>query len=314
MLKPPQMPPRRENNNSSNNNDNNINNLYEVVQQLATGRAQLMQAMNQFIQASTNLMNNNHPPSPPQVDRLVRFLKLRSDKFSSATDPIVAEDWLCSVSKDLVTCGCTDAEKIRFTAHLLEGPAAKWWDAYQVTNSIEGLDWDTFREGLRNTHIPTGIMNPKKDESRTLKQGDRTPKEYLDDFYSLSGYAPEDLDTDAKRKDMFLHGLKGELKIPPSVAYVPNYQALLDQAVTLDNTIRKEENRKRKHSNGKAHTGHSHRRLHLSEGCGNDNGGNGQYHSKPVAMKYLSAITCYKCKQKGHYANKCSENGTTKLQ
>jgi hypothetical protein len=65
------MPPRRENN--SNNNDNNTNNLYDVIQQLATGQAQLMQTMTQFIQASANIMNNNNPPPPPpppQVDRL----------------------------------------------------------------------------------------------------------------------------------------------------------------------------------------------------------------------------------------------------
>ena len=55
---------------------------------------------------------------------LARFLRLRPNKFSSATEPIVADDWLRSVNKDLVTCECTDAEKIRFTAHLLEGPAA----------------------------------------------------------------------------------------------------------------------------------------------------------------------------------------------
>jgi hypothetical protein len=55
----------------------------------------------------------------------------------------------------------------------------------------------------------------------------------------LSRYAPEDINTDAKRKDKFLSGLKGELKIPLSVAYAPNYQALLDQAITLNNNIRK---------------------------------------------------------------------------
>jgi hypothetical protein len=163
----------------------------------------------------------------------------------------------------------------------------------------------------------------------------------MDDFCSLSRYAPEDIDTDAKRKDKFLRGLKGELKIPLSVAYAPNYQALLDQAVTLDNNIRKEENCKRKHNNGKTHTGHSHKRPHFNEGNGkgnfnghrhnggnngnhsndhhsgdngNHNGENGQHHSKPVFMKDLSTITCYKCKQKGHYADKCSENGTTRSQ
>jgi hypothetical protein len=122
-------------------------------------------------------------------------------------------------------------------------------------------------------------MNLKKDEFCTLKQGGRTLKEYMDDFCSLSRYAPEDIDTDAKRKDKFLSGLNGELKIPLSVAYAPSYQALLDQAVTLDNNIRKEENRKRKLNNGKTHTGHSHKRLHLSEGNGNGSNSNGHRHN-----------------------------------
>jgi hypothetical protein len=74
-------------------------------------------------------------------------------------------------------------------------------------------------------------MNLKKDEFHTLRQGGRKLKEYMDDFFSLSRYAPEDMDTDAKGKDKFLTGLKGELKIPLSVAYAPSYQALLDQAV-----------------------------------------------------------------------------------
>jgi hypothetical protein len=153
-----------------------------------------------------------------------------------------------------VTCECTDAEKVRFTAHLLEGPAAMWWETYHVTHPVEGLDWDTFREGFCNAHISSGIMNLKKDEFRTLMQGGKTLKEYMDDFFSLSRYAPDDVDTDAKRKDKFLTGLKGELKIPLLVAYAPSYQTLLDQAVTLDNNIRKKENRKRKFSSVKTHT------------------------------------------------------------
>jgi hypothetical protein len=45
----------------------------------------------------------------------------------------------------------------------------------------------------------------------------------MDDLCSLARYALEDVDTDAKRKDKFLTGLKGELKIPLSVAYAPSY-------------------------------------------------------------------------------------------
>jgi hypothetical protein len=144
-----------------------------------------------------------------------------------------------------------------------------WWETYQVTHPVEGLDWDTFREGFRNAHISSGIMNLKKDEFRTLRQGRRTLKEYMDNFFSLSRSVPDDVDTDAKRKDKFLARLKGELKIPLSVAYAPSYQTLLDQTVTLDNNIRKEENRKRKFSSGKTLTEPFHKKHHSSEGSGN---------------------------------------------
>jgi hypothetical protein len=347
------MPPRRAPNNNDNDENNNNNNINVVIQQLVAAQAQLMQMMTQFILASANNNNNNHnhppppPPPPPQVDRLTRFLRLRPNKFSSASEPIVADDWLRSVNKDLVTCECTDTEKVRFTAHLLEGPAAMWWETYQITHPIEGLDWDTFREGFRNAHISSGIMNMKKDEFHSLKQGGRTLKEYMDDFCALSRYAPDDIDTDAKRKEKFLNGLKGELRILLSVAYAPNYQSLLDQAITLDNNIMKEENRKRKLSKGKTHVEPFHKRHHFSEGNGNGsnfnghrhnggnkgnhsnghhnggnghqnggngshnghhNGNNGQHSHNSEAKKDLSHITCFNCKKKGHYSTSCPEN------
>ncbi|XP_071679994.1 uncharacterized protein [Lolium perenne] len=177
------------------------------------------------------------------------------------------DDWLHSVSKDIVTCECTEAEKIRFTAHLLEGPAAMWWETYQLTHPIDYLDWETFKEGFRTAHISSGIMNFKRDEFRSLGQGGRNLKEYMDDFCALARYAPEDIDTDAKRKEKFLNGLKGELKIPLTVACAPSYQSLLDQAIALDNNIKKEENRKRKFSN-KSHTEPFHNKHHSSDGGG----------------------------------------------
>jgi hypothetical protein len=101
----------------------------------------------------------------------------------------------------------------------------------------------------------------------------------MDDFCALSRYAPDDIDTDAKRKEKFLNGLKGELKIHLLVAYAPNYQSLLDQAITLDNNIMKEENRKRKFSKGKTHIEPFHKRHHFSEGNGNGSNSNGHRHN-----------------------------------
>jgi hypothetical protein len=177
---------------------------------------------------------------------LARFLRLCPAKFSRAAKPLEVMDWLRSVNKDLVTTGCTDAEKVRFAAHLLEGPAASWWDTYQITHPIEGLTWDSFQEGFWGAHISSGVMALKK-EFRDLRQKYRSATMYIDEFTNLSRYAPDDIDTDAKRKEKFLEGLNDELSIPLSVAYTPIFQSLLDQAITLESKMKRSENRKRKH-------------------------------------------------------------------
>ena len=64
--------------------------------------------------------------------------------FSSSIEPIVADDWLRRIVRELTTAGCTDAEKVRFTAHQLDGPVASWWENYTVTYPIATVTWDQF--------------------------------------------------------------------------------------------------------------------------------------------------------------------------
>src|SRR4051812_49322909 len=108
------MPPSRA-------NPNQNNNITPEMQQLMTGQTQPMQMMNTLIQNQNNNNNNNNNSqnNPPALDMLTKFLKLRPARFSRTTDPMVADDWLRSVNKDLVTVGCTDEEKVRFAAFLL---------------------------------------------------------------------------------------------------------------------------------------------------------------------------------------------------
>ena len=103
-----------------------------------------------------------------------------------ATEPIMADDWLRAVHGNLVTCDCTDAEMVRFTAHLLEGPAARWWETFQITHPLATMTWETFEEGFRTAHISEGAMQLKEEEFRNLRQGSRSRKEYMDDFQALS--------------------------------------------------------------------------------------------------------------------------------
>ena len=81
--------------------------LTQLIQQHNTLMQLLVQNQNQ----GNN--NNNNPPPPPPLDHLARFLRLNLSVFSSSTEPIVADDWLRKIGRELTTAGCTDAERVR---------------------------------------------------------------------------------------------------------------------------------------------------------------------------------------------------------
>ena len=90
--------------------------------------------------------------------------------FSSSTEPIVANDWLRKMGRELTTAGCTDAEKVRFAAHQLDGPAASWWENFIVTYPIDTVTWDQFQQAFRTAHVSAGAMAMKKREFRTPRR------------------------------------------------------------------------------------------------------------------------------------------------
>ena len=113
---------------------------------------QLIQQQNALMQALVQNQgnnNNNNPPPPPPVDHLARFLRLNLPVFSSSTEPIVAYDWLRKTARELTTAGCTDAERVKFDAHQLEGPTASWWENFTATFPVDTVTWDQFQQAFK---------------------------------------------------------------------------------------------------------------------------------------------------------------------
>ena len=143
---------------------------------------QLIQQQNALMQLlvqnqgnkNNNNNNNNNPPPPPPVDNLARFLRLNPPVFSSSTKTIVADDWLHKIGRELTTAGCTDAEKVRFAAHQLDGPATSCWENYTATFPVAKVTWDQFQQVFRTSHVSAGAMSMKKCEFRNLRQANRT--------------------------------------------------------------------------------------------------------------------------------------------
>jgi hypothetical protein len=146
------------------------------------------------------------------------------------------EDWLKGVEKKLVITQCTDRKKVVFAAHQLFGTTANWWETYYNTHAnVDSIMWDKFKAHFRNHYVPCGTMKLKKKEFADLKQGSMTVNEYLNSFIQLSRYAPDDINTNEKKKDMFLNGLNDDIQFQLLNTNYADFQHVVDKAIVIKN-------------------------------------------------------------------------------
>lgn len=67
---------------------------------------------------------------------------------------------------------------------------------------------ETFKKQLRKKFIPYHVTRQKKAGFHRLKQKLMTVGEYIHEFTRLSCFAPESIDTEEKKVDRFIEGLR----------------------------------------------------------------------------------------------------------
>jgi hypothetical protein len=128
-------------------------------------------------------------------------------------DPMEAKDWLKGVEKKLMIAQCTDREKVIFAAHQLYGIVANWWETYcNMHPNVDTIMWNEFKAHFRTHYVPPGTMKLKQKEFADLKQGSMSVNEYLNSFIQLARYAPDDINMDEKKEDVFLNGLNDDIQ------------------------------------------------------------------------------------------------------
>jgi hypothetical protein len=81
-------------------------------------------------------------------------------------------------------------------------------------------------------------MKLKRNEFADLKQGSMTVNEYLNSFIQLPRYAPDDINTDEKKQDVFLSGLNDDIQFQ---LLNTDFQHMVDKAIVIENKIREME-------------------------------------------------------------------------
>jgi hypothetical protein len=73
--------------------------------------------------------------------------------------------------------------------------------------------WAEFKSKFREAQVPESIRELKRREFENLEQKDNTIMKYVRDFLALSRYAGDEVNTDEKRKIMFLRGVHPYLRM-----------------------------------------------------------------------------------------------------
>jgi hypothetical protein len=83
-----------------------------------------------------------------------------------------------------------------------------WWKHHRTTFPPNAqISWREFTEAFHGVYIPPGLVEMKLEEFLALNQSTKTVTQYLYAFNNLCRYAPDMVDTDAKRIASFKRGL-----------------------------------------------------------------------------------------------------------
>ena len=177
--------------------------LGEALAAVAQGTAAIMQLLQSQGQRGDR---------PQQHTTLQQFLAISPPRFAEARDPLEADDWIAEIKKHFTANSVRPVDYVSFASFQLQGAAGSWFSTYKANKGDAEISWEDFVTDFRASHIPSGLIERKRQEFLALRQGDRSVQEYNLAFVRLARYAPEEVSTEAKRIARFRGGLATDIK------------------------------------------------------------------------------------------------------
>src|SRR3954470_2558320 len=216
--------------------------LGEALAAVAQGTAAIMELLQK--QADQRGDRQHHTT-------LQQFLAIGPPRFAEARDPLEADDWLAEIKKHFKANAVREEDYVTFASFQLQGAAGSWYSTYKDNKGDTEITWDDFVKDFRAAHIPSGLIERKREEFLALRQGDRTVQEYNLAFVRLARYATEEVSTEAKRIARFRGGLFTDIKYALTLSSPHLFSEFVDQAIRqeLAEAERSTEKRKQREHN-----------------------------------------------------------------
>ncbi|MQL97463.1 hypothetical protein Taro_030157 [Colocasia esculenta] len=162
------------------------------------------------------------PPRPPvliaeePVMQVEKFLRLQPPIYSGGPNPDIAEHWVHEIEGVFATMRCPAADRVVLAAYQLRGFALEWWRLKMQTTfagrTEEAITWSEFLDVFNDTFFRIQVQQVKREQFRTLQQGNSSVLEYQMRFMALSRYAPYVVSDNNMMVEYFIRGLRVELQ------------------------------------------------------------------------------------------------------
>ncbi|KAH7865392.1 hypothetical protein Vadar_005987 [Vaccinium darrowii] len=196
---------------------------------------------------------------------LERFKKLFTAEFEGTVDPADAENWLKSVERVLVAMGVTDEQKVTLATFSLRGEALVWWEAIQrlmtaplpnVQPSVpQVITWTRFVKAFNDQYFPEAYQFEQEAAFINLKREGMSVPEYEAKFHALSRYAPDLVDTDAKKCRRFRLGLDADVGAGLTSFRERDYADLVDMARKIGKDVERKASEREQYKKSRTETG-----------------------------------------------------------
>jgi hypothetical protein len=207
---------------------------------------------------------------------------------------------------------CTDAQKVRFGAHMLAEEADDWWVSARPTleDVGEAVTWAIFSREFLKRYFPEDVRGKKEIEFLELKQGDMSVTEYAAKFVELAKFYPHYTAETAEFSKCikFENGLRAEIKRAIGYQKIRQFSELVSSCRIY------EEDTKAHYKVMNERRGRSQQSRPKPYSAPADKGKQRANDGKKPAGRDVDArgapakIVCFKCGEKGHKSNACNKD------
>jgi hypothetical protein len=208
----------------------------EVLRQILQTQQQIVQQMQR-----RPPMGANHD-GPQMVTTYSQFIRMKPPTFTKEEEPLDADTWVTAIKAKFsaFVLLCSKERKASFAALQLRGEALMWWEHFKyIEPSGHEVTWTEFKKAFKDHHIPKGLMVRKMKELLALKQGDDTMYQYTQKLNNLCQYGEHHMDTDAKKMERFLDGLKRDLYERLNLLEPNSYHEFVNKAISQEDAMMK---------------------------------------------------------------------------